>query len=409
MIIRSSFRCATCDQVHTLRIGMGQEPRQTHRFPCMKCGEDMVVALNVDFQKIAHWTEAIENAEPATEEPGAPIINVEANFTLPQEERHKDLAFPRLTQLMAMTDIAEKHGSLISVADIPEGMFGQRPYRRADYAEEWRLLKKAWSLHRRGQDHLAQKKIATASDLLYKSDPLHDLLDWLWRFVLFIGQPNYEAPFRDALEVIRPLMRTSGFMEFAAYYNNMAENRGERHFELMKEYFEGYDDFGQVHFHVVKGMDVPDANVVSSIDFDATRMFYGNAFEAFASSVDILAYLNNLKAGRPFNLFERLTQKEYLKLDKANRFEAFAAVAEFAAICVERDNQIRNASHHGGMRIERKTQTIRYRAGKGGTGLEQRMSYATYLARSAKLFLQAMTLLRLEIMICHTMGMRPPL
>jgi hypothetical protein len=93
----------------------------------MNCGEDMVVALNVDFQKIAHWTEAVENAEPTAEEAGAPIISVEANFIVPEEERHKDLAFPRLTQLMAMTDISEKHGSLISVADIPEGMFGQRP------------------------------------------------------------------------------------------------------------------------------------------------------------------------------------------------------------------------------------------------------------------------------------------
>src|SRR3984893_8395471 len=171
MIIRSSFKCATCGQVHTLRIGMGHETRQTHRFPCMNCGEDMVVALNVDFQKIAHWTEAVENAEPTAEEAGAPIINVEANFIVPEEERHKDLAFPRLTQLMAMADISEKHGSLISVADIPEGMFGQRPHRRPDYAEEWRLLKKAWSLHRREQDHLAQKKITAASELLYKSDP----------------------------------------------------------------------------------------------------------------------------------------------------------------------------------------------------------------------------------------------
>jgi predicted RNA-binding Zn-ribbon protein involved in translation (DUF1610 family) len=50
MIVRSSFKCATCGQVHTVRIGMGQETRQTHRFPCVNCGEDMVVALNVDYQ-----------------------------------------------------------------------------------------------------------------------------------------------------------------------------------------------------------------------------------------------------------------------------------------------------------------------------------------------------------------------
>jgi hypothetical protein len=288
-------------------------------------------------------------------------------------------------------------------------MFEQRPYRRPDYAEEWQLLKKAWSLHRRGQDHLAHKRIASASDLLYKSDPLHNLLDWLWRFTLFIGQPHYDAPFLAAFEVIRPLLRTPGFMEFAAFYNDMAEDRGERYFDVMKAYFEGYAEFGQVQFHVTKGLDVPTGNVASSIDFDATRMFYGNTFEAFASSVDILAYLNNLKAGRPFNQFERLTPREYLKLDKANRFDAFAAVPELAALCEERDNQIRNASHHGGMRIEKKTQTVRYRSGKGGTGPELRIGYGSYLARSVKLFLQTMTLLRVEIMLGHATGMRAPL
>jgi hypothetical protein len=68
-----------------------------------------------------------------------------------------------------------------------------------------------------------------------------------------------------------------------------------------------------------------------------------------------------------------------------------AGVPAFAALCEERYNQLRNASHHGGMTIDRKTQTIRYRAGKGGTGPEQRVDYATYLARSVRLFLQAMT------------------
>jgi hypothetical protein len=409
MIVRSAFKCATCGQIHTVRIGMGQETRQTHRFPCIKCGEDMVVALNVDYQNVAHWTEPVENAERTAEEPGAPIMNVDANFVVPEQERHTDLAFPRLPQLLAMADVAKQHGSLISIADIPKGMLEQRPYRRRDYAEEWRLLKKAWSLHRRGQDHLVQKKIASASDLLYKSNPLQGLLEWLWRFVLFIGQPRYETPFLAAFKVIRPLMQTPGFTDFAFCYNDMAEDRGERYLDLMKAFFEGYADFGQVYFHVTKGLDVPAGNAASSIDFDVTRMFYGNAFETFASSVDVLAYLNNLKAGRAFNQFEKLTQKDYLKLDKANRFDAFATVPEFAALCEERDNQIRNASHHGGMRLERKTQTVRYRAGKGGTGDEQRMGYATYLARCIKLFLQAMTLLRIEIIMCHATDTRPPL
>src|ERR1700761_2759157 len=107
MIVRSPFRCSTCGQNHTVRIGMGQETRQTHRFPCVGCGEDMVVALNVDYQAIAHCTEGVENAELAEEVPGAPVMNVDANFIVPESERHVDFAFPRLIQLRERTKVAE--------------------------------------------------------------------------------------------------------------------------------------------------------------------------------------------------------------------------------------------------------------------------------------------------------------
>src|SRR5262249_20874801 len=151
----------------------------------------MVVALNVDYEAIAHWTEPVENAERAAEVPGAPIVNVDANFLVPESERHTDLSFSRLMQLRAMSKVALRHGSLMSIADFPKGTMDERPYRRPDYAEEWRLLKKAWSLHRRGQDQLSQKRVEEASALFYRSEPLPNLLDWLWRFALFVGQPRY--------------------------------------------------------------------------------------------------------------------------------------------------------------------------------------------------------------------------
>jgi predicted RNA-binding Zn-ribbon protein involved in translation (DUF1610 family) len=126
MIVRSSFKCSTCGQVHTVRIGMGLETRQSHRFPCVNCGEDMVVALNVDYQAITHWTEAVENAELAAEEVGAPIMNVDANFLVPESERHKDLAFPRMTQHRAMIEVAEKQGSLVSLVELQILLLRQR-------------------------------------------------------------------------------------------------------------------------------------------------------------------------------------------------------------------------------------------------------------------------------------------
>ena len=45
MIVRYSFKCLTCDQPHTVRIGVGNEDYQSHRFPCQGCGEDNIYVI----------------------------------------------------------------------------------------------------------------------------------------------------------------------------------------------------------------------------------------------------------------------------------------------------------------------------------------------------------------------------
>ena len=60
------------------------------------------------------------------------------------DDPHK---FPE--KLIDMTDVADKYVSLVALDEIPKGMLDQRPFRRPDFADEWRLLRKAWSLHRR--------------------------------------------------------------------------------------------------------------------------------------------------------------------------------------------------------------------------------------------------------------------
>lgn len=311
---------------------------------------------------------------------------------------------------MEMAKAAEENGALITASSNPPDAIGERPFLRPNFAAEWKLLKKAWSLHRNDREKLSRKRISEASRLFYKSDPLQDLRDWLWRFVLFLGQPSYEPKFLAIFKEIEVLKGSAGFEKFITYYDKkLSVDRGGRYFELMKEYFANFSEFGQVYFHVSRGYAVPDGNVASSTDFHATKMFYGNAFEVFASSVDIFAYLNNLAMGRSFSTFESMTQEKYLALDKASRFRAFSVNAAFTALCEERDNQLRNASHHGSCQFDVGKQEITYRSGKGGAGPEKRVGYASYLARSTKLFLQVTTLLRAEILMCHIAEKRAPL
>lgn len=413
MIVRTSFRCTTCDQTHTVRIGLGHENYQTHTFPCSRCGEELTVGLRVvkpEGSPLPQFIgEAVENVERSEEEADAPIVNVDANFLIPFEERHKDISFPRMTQMQEMMKVAEEHGSLVSFKDFPENWENSRPYRSSDFAAEWKLIKKAWNLHRNGHAKLSERKIREGSAEFYANDPLNDIQDWLWRFCLFFSQPAFEGPFRDAFKVVRDNREKPEFEAFIVEYEkNLAPSRANMYLSIIREFFLAYDDFAQVIFRVKRGLDVDDSAGVNSAQFDKTKMFYGNAFETFTSLVDILAYLNNVASGRPFDEFQTLTRKKYLELDKSSRFGPFDGTPALANLCSERDNQLRNASHHASIRLVTPDNRILYRSGKGGTGPEQEMGYAAYLAKCSILFLQIVNLLRFEIMLLQVHGKRFP-
>lgn len=410
MIVRYYVACSTCEQPHTVRIGMGQEVSQRHRFACRGCGEDVEVGLDVDYKNINHRVVLGENAVSCGPAPQAPVVNIDANFLIPADMQGVDMALPRLHQMQAMFKAAMSARAAMGLApDLPQPALGMQPT-RPDFAAEWKQLRTAWSLVRNGQKTLAASCIKKASDELYPGDPLADVPDWIWRLTMRITQPGYEAPFRAAIEGLKQATPSKQFGQLLVHYDaNMSVERGTRYFELMKAYFSAYDEFAQVQFVVTSGVNLNENHQATSTNFDATRMFYGNAFEAFVSQIDILAFLNNLAAGRDFDRFEKLTMDEYLKLDKASRVNPFSKNASFAALCTEADNQIRNASHHGGFTFDRATQVIRYRAGKGGKGEERQLRYAEYLARCVRIFMQAMTLFRVELILSNRAGVRPPL
>ena len=319
-------------------------------------------------------------------------------------------AFPHLKIMSDMMREADKRGSSVNFGDIPPHRLTARPFRRPDFSDEWRLLKKVWTLHRNGKDKLSRGQVEAGSSRYYSDDPLSDLADWVWRFVMMVGGSHYAVVFENAFKAVRSLFADPRFSDLLTYYDaEMSPVRAARYLDTMKAFFAAYSEFSQVYFQVSAGLEPDAGHRASSADFDAVRMFYGNTFEVFASSVDILAYVNNLQSGRVFSQFSQLSQAEYLKLDKANRFNAFALNAPFMALCQEVDNQIRNASHHGSFQFDPHSQVITYRTGKGGTGPEQKMSYVEYLTRFTRLFLQFMTLLRIEMLMCHMMNARKPI
>jgi len=390
---------------------MGLDASQTHKFPCRVCSEEIVLRMDLDLTNRGLQVVCVENCAAIKEVTGAPVVYVDANFVIPPEQQGVDWAFPRFTYIGQMYEASKQaRSSPVGVAVSPTNP-SLRPYRSPDYAAEWKMLRKAWSLARNGKTKLSEKQIALASAEFYPPEhQIDDVENWVWRLASLLCNPGYEPLFDTVIEeAIEPLRGSTLWQDFAQFYETVSKERGKRYFDLLNAFFAVYNEFGQVYFLVVRRITIPNDQHTTSTDFEAVKMFYGNAYEQFAVLAEYVAMLNNMLAGRRYDTFETLTLKSYRKLDRPARFGPFEKNAAFMSLCEERDNHIRNASHHGSFTFDQLEQNIRYRFSKGGTGQERSISYANYLERCVRLFLQTMTLFRIELAVATSLGIRRPI
>ncbi len=407
MIIRSAVQCETCDGVVTVRIGMGQGVRQEHTISCPSCKEPISFGMTVNYDELSTNVFAVEGCT-VVEAPvrgTGPIMNVDANFVVPAHMAGEDVMFHRLSQLIDMAKASEEFGPL------PIYEFDPNATRRptADHLSEWKQLKKAMSLASNGKAKLAEKKMIAGSAEYYPDERLDGLNDWLFRFTLKLLGRKHGSNFKNTITEIRNITYNHDCTDFIRYYSeNMVEIRFQRYREIYTDFFSKYSQFSQVVFHSGLGLYPSENMVATSVQFDLVKSFYGDAYEIFSSSVSLFAMLNNIKNGRTYDQFETIKLDQYLKLDNSSKFNPFSANSVFISLCEEKDNHLRNASHHKGIIIDQDGRILRYRAGKGGTGQEEEMTYARYLYRSATLFLQICVLVAVELTICSGRKIKMP-
>lgn len=345
-----------------------------------------------------------DNAEPASHPgPGEEevIVNLEADFLMPTDQRGQDGVFPRMEQQRAI---------LMRALERNPDFDPTAPTHHGDLLGEWRSLGRAWSLERNKQGVLVRARIKEMNAGVYAAEPLQNLPDWISRMCALLTQPAYNQRVLDAVEAFKPL-RGTGLLPFRRYYDaEMAPRRGAKYLRVFREFFDAYSEFNQVRLLLATEIEIDKSWQASSSDFRKTRMFYGNAYEIQSDLIDILALLSNQLHGRAFDTFDRLPSIEaYLKLDKPNRYAAFADIPAFAALTVERDNQLRNASHHGGIEFDPASQLLVCRAGKGGIEAKTILSYTAYLTHCTTLFMQVAALYRFELILAQHMQVRWPI
>ncbi|MBY5916507.1 hypothetical protein HFO77_19025 [Rhizobium leguminosarum] len=400
VIIRNYLRCLTCDQVHMLRIAIGDAKRQPHHFACRNCGEELEVVLTLGTGSSSEGAfSCSENAELCEEAAEALTINLDPNFVMPKDQANSLLSFPRLEQMRTMVKAMEARG--ISLNQMARASREQGP----TFPTEWTHLRKAIGLETRGNSKLSRREIDKSGELFYGGERLDGLDDWLIRFLRRLVGPDYDKLFEKISKEVERIIEAKdagGLMKH--YFGDLRTSRRDTYFAILTDFFRNYSEFSQVLYRVRLGAPPPEDAAAGSTNFENVKTFYGDGFETFAGLVELFTMLNNLDAGREYDQGEQLSLKKYRELDNASKFNPFARNAAFVELCVEIDNQIRNASHHRGIKLSADRHSVLYRPGKGGTGEEQSMTYVTYLDRCTRIFLQIVVLLCVEIMMSFRQG-----
>lgn len=382
-----------------LRLAIGDAKRQAHHFACKNCGEELEVVLTLGTGSGESAFSCSENAAYCEEDAKALVVNLDPNFVIPKDQADSPFSFHRLEQMEAMHRAMEARG--VSLDQMARASRQPGP----TFPTEWTHLKKAIGLEIRGKSKLSRREIDTSSALFYEGERLDSLDDWLIRFLRRLVGPDYDKLFEKiSREAERIVAGTDATGLMKEYFANLRTGRRDAYFAILTDFFRNYSEFSQVLYRVRLGAPPPEHAAAGSTNFENVKTFYGDAFETFAGLVDLFTMLNNLDAGREYDQGERLTLKKYRELDNASKFNSFAGNAAFTELCVEIDNQIRNASHHRGIKLSADRHTIVYRSGKGGTGEEQSMTYVTYLDRCVRIFMQIVVFLCVEIMMNFRQG-----
>ncbi len=403
MISRIYVRCLTCSGAITARVQIGHESTQPVTFPCPHCESETRFRLLLDDPPNVGITWE-ENCKEGDEE--GLIVNIGAGFAISKDKVHQDMYFPSFEMLPMLAKQAATFEEMLSKADdAGPHMYdtsvhlGTVPYLQ----ESWKIVQKVWRLHRTGRADLRDAQIEQFWSKVEHGDrSLEGVL------VSFFA--SFHAPREDV--VIPPLL---GVLD-DAFKKNPVElrrlgddltgrwisDRIDAYVDLLQEYFKGYGEFSQTLVYAKMAEPLGADRHASSTDFDATRMFYGNAFELLGSHLDLVAALFNIAEGRAYDQLSQITLANYRTVNKANRTTCFAGNAVLSKLVEEYDSAIRNASHHRWFKLDARRENIAYRS--GGTGALRTMSYADYLYRCNKLILQIMALACVDLTLLGRCG-----
>ena len=407
MTIRYKMQCLICDQDYLLRISIGHDENQRHIISCNTCKNDLTVELKIDFKILNAKIIYIDNCkEGVFKDEGYQVKSenyiikiLHPEFLVPEEFSEDPSYNANIMQGRVLTK--ERLKKLKNI-DLDEAKNHSTPYINSlKYLEKnWKILNVVWKMKNNNiKERLLQKQLSKyKSETKGFTDTFESVLFDFNNIMLF--PDYYEKGSTFALFLKEDFEKSNSkndeYIKCMKYHKRELQGDDMKRFHsIYIDFFELFNDFKPLLFHTVSSLDVLPNHYVSSQNFEKTKMFYGQLYEAYASNISFITMMHNIYSERNFDKFKKRTLEDYFNSSKARRVENFEKSNEFEWFAEFFDSKLRNASHHGNISIE--DNKIIYKSGQ--PLVEYNISYSQYLEKCTELFIRFATLLQLQLLL----------
>jgi len=404
MTLRCRIACTVCEQNYLMRISLGHTEKQDHIVECNSCKSSMHIELLLN-NPPSYEINYLENCQESDFEDEGLFSNNEYYIT---KNLHPELLIPKEFSENNFYNVNVFEGAKLAEERMENvgSLSNQNMKMTFEYTsnlkiieKNWNVLKVAWKMKNNKQSdkiiikHLKKYKSVTESENSDFESILFDFNNTIL-FPDFIDYtPEFSKFLRDSFD--KSESKNKEYLECIKYYKvNLLDENMKKFYDIYSEFFELYNDFKSLLMYVVTSQDINYGSIVSSENFEKTKMFYGKLFEAYTSNVSFITMLHNVYKGRKFDELENIDFQKYLSTDKAKRTINFKNTEEFLFFDEFIDSQLRNASHHGNIELE--DGIVIYKSGKPLK--EYTMTYTKYLEMCTQLFIRFIILHQLQIL-----------
>lgn len=398
MIVRYYLQCEHCSRITAARIGIGHSQRQPFEFACGGCGTRISGEHLVDFEQVSASL-VVKNARQLEPSQADYTVEIHPDFLVQAETLEGDILAG--SPFVRWFGQAGPEHAVEHLAHI--GWFE----RSVD--EDWPQLERMAQFYLEGQLDRFQKEMAEfVPDDFPLDDPLEANRAFYQIFEVFFFPvlrgaehvSNVHRMHQDVERLYRS--RTEQFIQFCEYLDGSSVLRGLQKdlFRILQRFVERFSLFRPVVGADLLKRSSPDGLsglAVTSVDFEALKVFYLDTFEVLSRALIILMGFVNIEDHSDFNF---VSDSQYPRVRDLNAFANLPSGQKPRLIAKQGlaklfvgplDNRIRNGIGHANAHYDPRTRTVVYFPAREGAVHRKReeMGYLDFALNCYQAFLAA--------------------